>query len=775
MAKLVEVGSDVIEFPDEMDDSAIAEVLKKSYASKGAAKGGPPPAPGPVAEMASGGGSMRPMGAMETPLIPEALLGPMRSGLPKVASALERVTPLAIGEASPSILAAALALATGGAGAIPAIAGAALGGMGGVGGRRAAQALAGVPITEQSPLARAAIPEGIPSSVGGDVQEILGSGAKEALFEGGGQALRKMFHVPKVPDEVTKLAEELGVPMAPKSLTEKIARKTIAGRQVASNAADVAERRATGRVMEAASDLGVAAPTPGIKPGEQIAQVRSAYEAAQKAAADARKAAAAAHRQEVQEGVQRGMTEAQSEVQILLNKIAPGELTPLQAGTSAQRGAREGIGIGKAEANRLYEASDLVNRGRPIPLAGHIEELKALADEMNLSPTPDPGAIVTYAKKLSEYASGPIQAKIIKASSLPAAEVPAAIQKVLTESAEDLKNLVLPYEQARELQKWLGERMSGKLSDKLSRGRLKHMWGSLTTSIEDAVAGTPGAAALGEANLFYREYADVAKRGAAARLVDGLKSSPDDVLKLMAQGESRIIPLRKAVLGFAEEYGTQEEKAAAAAAWDDLGRTYAQERLLRGGVEKLPQNLAKERGKALEALYGKEVADNWRTISASVAELKGTRIPSKGAVPAGPGMPKLHQTALDNLNKLGMALHLMDKTGTNIMGAGLMSAGAGIGWLSKGLLGVKTAAIPIVAAEATGGLLTWAAVNRGRTRMYQNAASELFRYGAPSTMRLFDSYRQWLQDQRLLAGQKKPPGPPPTPPPTLPSSLPAGP
>ena len=683
-------------------------------------------------------------------------LGGSGSGAETTVDAIRgATTPAAIADAAPAAGATALALATGGASIPVTMGAAALGGMGGLGVKRAIQAGTDVPVARQDMVGRALFPRGIPDSLKGDLTELFGEGAKQGAMQGVGEFMGKALRMGAAPDKVVALAEELGLPLKPQTFMEKVARRTITGRQVASNAAIKGQGAAMEDAATQAATLGQAPPVPEQSALKYIQDTQAGFKA------DLAKAG--------KEAATRGLSEADAETQALLAKISPESVPTIQVGQTAQSAARRGVSLGRKETEKLYSAADALNQSAAVDITDHVAALKAMSEEAALAPSQDPAALVLYAKKLSETVPQlGLQSSLAKALGMPASEIPAALSAALQKSMDAQPALVIPYAEARELQKWLGQRLSGKLSDNIAKGRLKQAWSTMADAVESSVAGTEGGVALKEANAAYRDFSDVAKRGAVPVLVERFRSSPEDVIALMSRGPSRVQQLRKAIVTYAERNGTLQDQAAAHDAWDQMGRTFAEEKILDGGITKLPQRLLSVGDETLDALYGREMANNWRTLGSSVSALKSN---------TGPLAPSAAQAgALTRLQDLDAALRISTQPSSQ-GGMGFYTLGAGVSWpvsLAAKAAGIGGAAavVPMAAVtaaaaggvEVAGGLLTWAATNRVRTRAFANAAAEGFRSTAPATLRLVNSYLDYQRDMALVQsrkGQGPVQGPPP--------------
>lgn len=668
-------------------------------------------------------------------------LGGQGSGAEATGSALQGVTPLGVADAAPAVGATALALATGGA-SIPATMGAAaLGGMGGLGAKRAIQASTDVPVTPQDTIGRALFPKGIPDSIKGDLTELFGEGAKQGAMEGVGQFLGKALRMGAAPEGVLKVAEDLGLPPKPQTFMEKLGRRTVTGGAVADRAAIRGQGRAVEDAGLQAQILGQPPPLPEQSALKYIQDTQKNFQA------DLAKAG--------KDAATRGLSEAEAETQALLTKIAPESVPSIQVGRSAQSAAKTGVSIGRRETEKLYSAADALNQNAAVDITDHVAALKQMSEEAALAPSQDPASLVLYAKKLSETVPQlGLQGALAKALGMPASEIPAQISAALQKSLGSQPALVIPYTEARELQKWLGQRLSGKMSDNIAKGRLKQAWGTMADAVEQAVSGTEGGVALKEANAAYRDFSDVAKRGAVPQLVERFRSSPEDVVALMARGPSRVQQLRKAIVTYAERNGTLQEQAAAHDAWDQMGRTFAEEKILDGGISKLPARLASVGDETLDALYGREMANNLRTVASSISALKSAPAATATSAQAG---------ALSRLQDLDSALRISSQA-RGQSGMGLYSFGAGVTIPTRPLLGTAAAYTLAMPFEIAGGLVTWAATNKVRTRTLLNALSTGLQPGTPALLRLTNSYLDYQRDMALVQsrkGQGPVAGPPP--------------
>ncbi|KKK95369.1 hypothetical protein LCGC14_2673500, partial [marine sediment metagenome] len=441
-------------------------------------------------------------------------------------------------EAGSEIGATALALAAASTGVgLPVVVGmAALGGAGGVGLKRAGQAAADVPIVEQDLWERALFPQGVPASLKEDIAELVGQAGWQAVFELFAGKVSKLIRGGAKPKGILKLAEDLKLPTKPETFVQGVARKTITGEQVTRRTFQKGQRKATVRATKEAATLSQPPPLPEETALAYIDKTRKEFKAGlEKAGKDA---------------VESGMSKAEGEVQHLLRDVAPEvDAWPSITGRRAQRAAVRGTtgrgrarGIAGREADRLYAEADELNKDVMVDITDHVQSLRELAEEAMLSPTADPTALVLYTRKLSDSVpslaqgqgvSGEVERLLSTVSASNREGLEKAISEVLGGSDGAL---VIPYKEARELQKWLGQRLDKKTFGDIGQGRLKLTWGSLKDSIEESVKGTEGGAALAEANAFYAEFADVAKEGAVPILIERFKSTPSDIINLMARG-----------------------------------------------------------------------------------------------------------------------------------------------------------------------------------------------------------------------------------------------
>jgi hypothetical protein len=612
--------------------------------------------------------------------------------------------------------------------------------------------LGGLPgaLSQLSPdtLGRMFFPKGIPSSATGDVQELAGAGIMQAGMQYAGDLMGKLLRVGAAPNAIVAHAEELGLPTPSQGTAETLARKTFVGREVVRSARLKGEANALEEATQHGATLGQAPPLPEDSALKYIDTVRRGVASDLKAAGE--------------QAVADGYTQAEGEVNHLISRIAP-EATPLiQVGTQAQKAAKTGIQLAKADASRLYDVADALNQSATVDISQHVAALKQMSEEAALSPTQDPAALILYTKKLAENVPQ-LQAALAKAQLGAGNFDTSALTRAIDEAFGNTAGTTsIPYTQARELQKWLAQRMTDKTSGNIAQGRLKNAWGSLSDAISHSIDGTEGGVAFKEATSAYREFSDVAKRGAVPKLLQGLRSNPEDVLALIDRGPSRVMQLRKAIIGYAEQHGSLAEQAAANQAWDDLGRAYAEQNLMAGGVKKFPAQLARAGDETLDALYGREQANNMRTIASSISALKSSSRPS-GPPNMADFMDPAKLSALQRLEDLDQALRMSDKA-TQRSGYWDPS-----GMASK-IVGVS-ATLPF---QVAGGLISWAATNRIRTRTLMNVLATGVEVGSQSYLRLVNSYLDYQRDMSLVNAKRGQPAPPPTPPPPAPPPAPAG-
>ncbi|KKM85042.1 hypothetical protein LCGC14_1293050 [marine sediment metagenome] len=216
-----------------------------------------------------------------------------------------------------------------------------------------------------------------------------------------------------------------------------------------------------------------------------------------------------------------------------------------------------------------------------------------------------------------------------------------------------------------------------------------------------------------------------------------------------------------------------------------MGRLFAEEKLLDAGISKFPERLSSVGAETLEALYGREMATNFQTIASSIRSLKGMdveriaaglkakaprptppeigpQLPTMGPPPEmipPPARTKVQQDALQRLEDLEGALRYVGSVGEG-GGIGMYRFGGGASLPVRLLAGAPAAFATGGLIELYGGLITWAATNRARTRAFRNAAAEGFRVGGPATLRLISSYLDYQRDMALIEGRRQGGGPP---------------
>lgn len=571
--------------------------------------------------------------------------------------------------------------ATAGAGAATAMTGgvaapilaAVLGGGGGEAYRQVIDTLAGAP------------PKASGEEAGRDiVKEGALQGAYEATGQGVSAMLTKpLAHLvaglrPRVISQVDKLVEEFGLTPQVSGFAKKIVGTTVLGR----NAVAREQELALGRVADEVASLGSkttgkAVPPPAAHPDDVLSEIdktlelardqdkatalatqdlRTALakgaheqvvgEAAAKVAAikavsaqtvaDAEKAAStliesmAAEKSGMIAGVKAGaQQQMDQELATLANKIeadiAGGQIRQQAIGRGVETAS--GATIGAREAERLYSLSEKAAEGVLVPVADFKAQAEGFLERLRMRPTPERplealGQELGVEQGIPKEYRGKVEIKVQK-------KLPEGVPQSETEwgwlekRLGEMQGNAMPFEKAREIQQWLAAHLPWeKVSQTQQKGVYKSLWGTLTEKMEGALAEHGAFQPFHEANTFWHHYADVFKRGAVPTL---LRKDPEAVIGLVMGKEggvpSRAKALREAVVGFAERYGSEEEKAAAQESWQLFQRQFAEKKLLGGGLEKFEANSAKVGDETLTQLFGDDTGSaalsNLRDISAA--------------------------------------------------------------------------------------------------------------------------------------------------------------
>lgn len=483
--------------------------------------------------------------------------------------------------------------------------------------------------------------------------------------------------------------------------------------------------------------------------------------AVQTATSDARAAERAA--------VQNQLDTLQSEADQIASSVAA-KRAP-EVGTSAQAAVKKGAKLSAQAGEKLYDQAAAAFGADTINIAPLKQEMARLFEQQSIESLGQPAA-VDLAKavnagdrKILSIAQKPNTLQF----NLAEGEAPAARSFFgdPTFAGFNAKVSQLPdevsFEEARQLQKWIGLHLPGNpLSANAPKSLFKHLWGTMADTMEQGMAHNPEAAALlKDANSHWASHSNVFKRGVVPQLA---KAYPEDfVKKIPISGVSRMKAVKSAILDQAMQFGTPEEKAAAQEAWGAVQGEFIRSRLMEGGVTKLGSNLAKA-----EAILGELPPDKitaLRNITAAVKAAEEvtpleryqarafSQAPPSPITPLEPGsiVPDYSIANVDRVLKQN-ASGFSGKGVTPAVTAAMMSHWMHIPNLDK-------VAAAYLAGKGLSAIVEWGVQNPARSQMVAQAIREYGRIGGRA---LGPVVAAWAAD--LKNGAISPAGLPPSPP-----------
>lgn len=559
--------------------------------------------------------------------------------------------------------------------------------------------------------------------------EDLPGGGSVITPEAAGKSAFDLLMTTNVPGKVVgKAAEKVGGALLSKSrsLGEPLLAAEDAFHEGAAADFTKAEAGKTANAMKEAENVaGQFNKVESAAAKEHSRVVKEINKANELAAAEDAKAAA-------QQAVTAAKAEADRTVQGVLQKRSPAEV-----GALSQKAVKRGSDISKTHGSSLYAAADQELGNELIDISAHKQELTRLRAQQSLQAGGGSGEIV-------EMADGSPAPNTV---SFGDPSVDSYIAKVQLLPDE------IPYSEARQLQKYLGSRLPGApLSANAPKSLFKHLWGDLTTSIEEGVSSNPvGSQLLSEANAHHRTLSNTFKRGLVPQLA---KAYPEDFVKrIPLTSTSRLRAVKEAVLGQAMEFGTPAEKLAAQEAWSTLSAEFTRSKLIGDDITKLAGNLEKAERAGVLAELPPEMTENLKKIAASLDTAKIPAPPLERYLADSP--PPTWGDPMVSGGGGSPSGQIIPEHSVEELQRVLKAAGTGNKTLVKGALGSSglwaaahyfhipissTAGLAGLGAAGMAGLVHWAIQNPATTQMLTQALKDFSVQGGKAFGPLLASY-----------------------------------